>query len=152
MIMFDEKKPAITRFSAQPCAPGDDLPLLATPGDGKAATEAAITAGQQTAVRSRLQVARENCELALDNIQMAEMVVRFLEHLLEAKARKSLAADELASTRSTIDLARADLQHARLGYRQACKAFHAAHHGVPLAEGKVHGATGAAHRENAELA
>ena len=151
MMIFDPKDTAITDASAQPCAPLPP-PLRATPGDAGVATQATHAAEPQQAAQARLMQASEHCRLALDHIQMAEMVVRFLEHLLDAKARKSMAADELRSSRSTLGQARADLANAQQAYHEVCKAFHAAHQDVLRAQGKVCGPSGAAHVEDAQPA
>ncbi|MNV73628.1 hypothetical protein D3C71_1667910 [compost metagenome] len=83
---------------------------------------------------------------------MAEMVVNFLEHLLDAKVRKNMAAEELASTKATIASARADLVQAQQGFQQACKAFDAAHQDALAAGGKVSVPAGAAQCNNAQVA
>ena len=145
MIMFDDYNTAITHPSAQARASLRDLASLRA-----ADTPAGGAAAQHAAAQTRLLLAKENCNLALDNIQMAEMVVNFLEHLLEVKAGKNLAAQELAATRATIASARADVATTHQGFRQACKAFHAAHQNAFPAHSQVAGPAVATQQESAQ--
>lgn len=151
MRMFDDNTTAFNHLSAHARAPKCRHPSMTTAGFPQAGAKAGVVE-PHAAATARLQVAKANCKLALDNIEMAKMVVTFLEHLLQVKLRKDMAVDELAATRASIASARGDVENARQGFRQACKAFHAAHQRVYPDPGSVPGQAGAAQTQSAPAA